>query len=163
MADIFDYDCYGTLPPIKFGKRRSETQQFRTSQPFAGPMYIEQITDESPVTWEVTFDCTNQIQAQQFKAFLRTESGDAGIKIKQGAPFYKCIQTEEGFIQHEVQFIEVPLTPIQTGPFQWQYSGVIYAVELIEENADICNDELIVARLQDASCIDTTMNSLWPE
>lgn len=152
MADINYPD---TLPDFKFGKSRSQVQTYRTSQPFAGPMYIEQITDQSPVTWDVTLDCTNDIQARQFQAFLRL--------VCQGQTFNKCIQTEEGHIEHEVRFIDMPLSPTQKGPHQWQYSGTIIAMKLIQPDADICNEELLVCRLQEASCIDQVMNSVWPE
>ena len=144
-----------TLPDFKLGKTRQQAQTYRTTQPFAGPMFIEAITDESPVTWDVTFDCVGQVQARQFQAFLR--------KVCNGQTFNKCILTEEGHIEHEVRFISMPLSPTQVGPFVWQYSGTIMAVKLIQEDALICNEDLILCHLQDAACIDTSMNSIWPE
>lgn len=140
------------LPDFKMGKSRSQQQTFRTSQPFGGPMYIEQFTDDSPVTWNVTIDCINNIQSQQFAAFLRS--------VKNGETFIKSILTEEGHIDHEVRFIEVPLQPRQVNSFMWQYSGVIYATALIENNAAV-DDELIYTWLQDSSIIDIALNDLW--
>lgn len=152
MADI---NYPSTLPDFKEGKTRQQVQTYRTSQPFAGPMYIEAVTDESPVTWNVTFDCVGQIQARQFQAFLR--------KVCNGQPFNKCILTEEGFVEHEVRFIDMPLQPTQIGNFIWQYSGTILAVKLNQDDALICDDDLLTCHLQDAGCIDSVINSIWPE
>ena len=109
MADI-TYPS-ATLPDFKMGKQRSQVQTYRTSQPFNGPMYIEKITDESPVSWGVTIDCRNQIQSRQFQAFVRA--------VANGQPFNKFILTEEGYIEHEVRFIEMPLQPTQKNQFLW--------------------------------------------
>jgi hypothetical protein len=141
-----------TLPDFKMGKQRSQQQTFRTSQPFNGPMYIEKFTDESPVAWNVTIDCRNQIQARQFQAFLRA--------VANGQPFNKFILTEEGYIEHEVRFIEIPLNPTQKNQFLWSYSAVIYAVALIQPDA-LIDDELIYTWLQDADIIDNALNNLW--
>ena len=141
-----------TLPDFKMGKQRSQQQTYRTSQPFNGPMYIEKFTDESPVAWNVTIDCRNQIQSRQFQAFLRAVAG--------GQPFNKFILTEEGYIEHEVRFIEMPLQPSQRNQFMWSYSGVIYATALIQPDAAV-NNELIYDWLQGASIIDNALNNLW--
>lgn len=150
---VLEYPC--DLPDFKIGKQRQQLQRFRTSQPFAGPLFVEKITNESPATWNVTIIAVGSIQARQFRAFLR--------QVCDGEPFNKCILTEEGFIQHEVRFIELPLAPKQVGTGQaWEYSGVIYAVALIEKDALICNDDLIANSLSKASCLDISLNQLWP-
>ena len=141
-----------TLPDFKMGKSRSRQQTFRTAQPFGGPMYIEKFTDDTPVTWNVTIDCITRIQSQQMRAFIRA--------VSNGEVFTKSILTEEGFVNHEVRFIEVPLQPVQVNSFMFRYSGVIYATALIENNA-VVNDELIYTWLQDASIIDNALNNLW--
>ena len=149
---VINYPC--DLPDFKLGKKRQELQTYRTNQPFAGPLFIEKITDESPVTWNVTITAVGSTKARQFKAFLR--------QVCNGEPFNKCILTEEGFIEHEVRFIEMPLSPVQIGAGRaWEYSGVIYAVALVQNDALICDDGLIANHLPDASCIDTIVNSLW--
>lgn len=150
MADI-QYPA--TLPEFKLGKQRSQQQTYRTSQPSSGPLFIEKITDESPVVWDVTFLCVGQAQAKQFQAFLRV--------VKNGQPFDKAILTEDGPIDHEVRFIEMPLQPTQLSDVIWQYTGTIYAVKLIQPDAELDNDELILAWLQDADIIDNAMNNLW--
>lgn len=151
---VLDYPC--GLPDFKLGKQRQENQRFRTSQPFAGPLFIEKITDESPVVWDVTITAVGSVQARQVKAFIR--------QVCDGEPFNKCILTEEGFIEHEVRFIELPLAPRQIGAGRaWEYSGVIYAVALIQNDSLICNDELISTSLSKASCLDVSLNDLWPE
>ena len=149
MADI---QYPSTLPDFRVGKQRTQQQTYRTSQPFAGPLFIEKITDESPVSWGVTITCTNRIQSRQFQAFLRA--------VANGQPFDKNILTEEGPILHEVRFVEMPLQPTQINDFVWQYTGVIYAVKLIQPD-DIVDDELIYTWLQDASIIDNALNNLW--
>lgn len=141
-----------TLPDFKMGKQRSQEQTFRTSQPFAGSLYTEKVTDDTPVAWNVTIDCRNQAQAIQFKTFLRM--------VKGGQPFNKKILTEEGYIEHEVKFIEMPLNPVQKNQFQWSYSGVIYATKLIEPSEAV-DDELILTWLQDGYIIDNALNNLW--
>lgn len=140
------------LPDFKMGKSRSQQQTFRTSQPFNGPLYIEKFTDDTPVTWNVVIDCLNSIQAQQMRAFIRA--------VSDGQVFTKAILTEEGFIDHEVRFIEMPLEPVQINSFMWRYSGVIYAKALVEGNA-VVDDDLIYEWLQDASIIDNALNNLW--
>lgn len=141
-----------TLPDFKLGKRRSQQQTFRAAQPFDGPMYIEKFTDESPVAWDVTIDCVSQVQARQFQAFLRD--------INNGQPFEKLILTEEGRVNHEVRFIDMPLQPAQKGNFVWSYSGTIYATKLIQNDAEVDNS-LIYTWLQDANIIDNALNNLW--
>ena len=150
---VINYPC--GLPDFKLGKQRQQLQRYRTSQPFAGPLFVEKITDESPVTWNVTITAVGSIQARQFRAFLRL--------VCDGEPFNKCILTEEGFIEHEVRFVELPLAPVQIGTGQaWEYSGVIYAVALIQEDSLVCADDLLANNLQDSACIDVIINSLWP-
>lgn len=147
---MISYPC--TLPDFKTGKSREQVQTFRTTPPFVGPIYIEQITDESPVTWDVEIVCASQVQARQFQAFLR--------KIKGGVPFTKAILTEEGHVEHEVRFIVEPRAPKQISKNVWSYSGTIYARALIQKDAFICDDELILCRLQDAACIDNALNGI---
>lgn len=151
MADI---QYPSTLPNFKLGKKRAQAQTFRTSQPFGGPMFIEQFTDESPVVWDVTIQCVGSIQARQFQAFLRA--------VANGEPFDKEILTEEGAVDHEIRFIEMPLQPTQLSDYVWVYSGAVYAVKLIQPDSDIDNDDLIIDWLQGASIIDTALNELWP-
>lgn len=151
MADI-TYPA--TLPEFKLGKQRSQQQTYRTSQPFNGPLFIEKVTDESPVTWEVTILCVGEIQSRQFQAFLRA--------VNNGQPFNKDILTEEGSIEHEVRFVDMPLQPTQLNDVVWQYTGSIYAVKLIQPD-DVVDDELIYTWLQDASIIDNALNNLWGE
>lgn len=150
---MINYPCI--LPDFRVGKSREQVQVYDTTQPFSGPMYIEQLTDESPVTWDVTIICSNQIQARQFQAFLR--------QIKGGVPFTKEMLTEEGHVEHEVRFIREPLRPQQISENVWSYSGTIYARALIQKDASICDDELILCRLKDASIIDCAVNNFWPE
>jgi hypothetical protein len=150
MATI-DYPA--TLPDFRLGKQRQELQTYRTSQPFAGPLFIEKITDESPVTWDVTITCKSQGQARAFQAFLR--------QIKNGTPFNKDILIEEGFSTHEVRFIEEPLSPRQLSPHVWVYSGVIYAVKLVEIDA-LINDDLIILYAEQSDIIDIAVNNFWP-
>lgn len=149
MADI-QYPA--TLPNFKLGKRRTQQQTYRTSQPFSGPLFIEKITDESPVVWEVSILCVGQVQSEQFQAFLRA--------VNNGQPFDKNILTEEGSIEHEIRFVDMPLQPTQINDTTWEYSGTIYAVKLIQPN-DVVDNELIYTWLQDANIIDNAMNNLW--
>lgn len=152
MADI---DYPDTIPNFKLGKRRSQVQTYRTSQPFAGPLFIEKITDESPVTWDVSIACRTRGEARAFQAFLRT--------IKGGRPFNKDILIEDGnAVPHEVRFIEEPLTPNQVSDNVWIYSGVIYAVALIQPDA-LINDDLIILHVGEADFIDIAVNNFWPE
>lgn len=141
-----------SLPDFKMGKQRTQEQTFRTTQPFNGSLYIEKFTDDTPVTWAVTIECRSQAQSLQFQTFLRM--------VRSGQTFTKKILTEEGFIDHEVRFIEVPLRPQQINSFMWSYSGLIYAAKLIEPSEAV-DSELILEWLQDASIIDNAMNNLW--
>jgi len=151
MATI-DYPV--NLPDFKLGKRREQVQTYRTSQPFNGPLFIEKITDESPVTWNVTILCKTSTQARIFQAFLR--------QIKDGQTFNKNILTEEGFITHEVRFIEAPLIPEQRGINTWMYTGTIQALKLNQPDA-LIDDDLIILYLEQGDIIDTAVNVLWPE
>jgi len=151
MADI---NYPSNLPDFKLGKTRSEVQKFGTSQPFAGSLYVEQITDDSPVTWGVEIICKNRLEARSVRAFIRM--------VSNGQPFNKDIWTEEGFISHEVRFIEMPLTPQQITNNVWSYSGLIYATKLLSNDEDIDNDELLADWLTSANIIDIAMNQSWP-
>lgn len=143
-----------TLPDFKLGKVRQQPQMYRTTQPFSGPLFIQKVTDEMPVMWGVTITCKSQIQSRQFAAFIRS--------VENGELFNKDILTEEGHLDHEVRFIELPLKPIQLSSFLWEYSGVIYARKLTSID-ELVNDLLIANWLQDADIIDNAMNNLWPE
>jgi hypothetical protein len=151
MATI---DYPPSLPDFRLGKQRQELQTYRTSQPFNGPLFIEKITDESPVTWDVTITCKSQGQARGFQAFLR--------QVKNGTPFNKDILIEEGFSTHEVRFIEEPLSPRQSSPHVWIYSGVIYAVKLVS-NDELVDDNLIILYAGQSDIIDIAVNNFWPE
>jgi len=151
MATI-DYPA--TLPDFRLGKQRQEVQTYRTSQPFNGPLFIEKITDESPVVWDVTITCKTQAQARVFQAFLRL--------VKNGTPFNKDILIEEGFSTHEVRFIEEPLSPRQLSPHVWVYTGVIYATKLIQPDA-LVDDNLIILYAGQSGIIDTAVNVFWPK
>lgn len=153
MATI---DYPDTLPDFKLGKQRQQAQTYRTSQPFAGPLFIEQITDESPVTWDVSIACRTRGEARAFQAFLR--------KIKGGLEaFNKDILVEDGNnVTHEVRFIEAPLRPQQVSDNIWIYSGVIYAVALIQPDA-LINDDLIILYAGQSDFIDIAINNFWPE
>jgi hypothetical protein len=142
-----------SLPDFRLGKQRQEVQTYRTSQPFNGPLFIEKITDESPVVWDVTITCSSQGQARGFQAFLR--------QVKNGTPFNKDILIEEGFSTHEVRFIEEPLSPRQLSPHVWVYTGVIYAVKLVSNDA-LVDDNLIILYAGQSDIIDTAVNIFWP-
>ena len=120
MADI---KYPSTLPNFKLGKQRDQTQVFNVQQPFGGSSFVEQTHDESPVIWDVTFLCVGSIQARQFQAFLRA--------VNNGVAFDKDIITEDGSITHEVRFVKMPLEPTQLSDYVWEYSGSIYADELL--------------------------------
>ena len=143
-----------TIPDFKLGKRRSQVQTYRTSQPFAGKLFIEKITDESPVLWDVSIACRTRGEARAFQAFLRT--------IKGGQVFNKDILVEDGnAVTHEVRFIEEPLTPNQVSDNVWIYSGVIYATALIQPDA-LIDDNLIILYAGQADFIDIAVNNFWP-
>lgn len=151
MATI-DYPA--NLPDFRLGKRREQVQTYRTSQPFNGPLFVEKITDESPVVWDIAVICKSSVQARIFQAFLR--------QIKDGQPFNKNILTEEGFIAHEVRFIEMPLVPEQRGVNVWVYSGTIQALKLNQPDS-LIDDNLIIMYLEQGDIIDTAVNLFWPE
>ena len=140
------------LPDFRISKKRTQQQTFITSEPFSGPMFIEQRTDESPVSWDVTITCTSQTQSRVFQAFLR--------KVKGGLIFTKAILTEEGHVDHEVRFIVEPLRPNQLSSFHFEYSGTIYARALVQNDA-IIDDDLIIEWLDDASLLDIIVNETW--
>ncbi|PHR55968.1 MAG: hypothetical protein COA43_14720 [Robiginitomaculum sp.] len=141
-----------TLPDFRTGKARQQQQTFRATQPFSGPLYIQKVTDETPVIWDITVTCRSQIQSRQFQAFIRS--------VENGELFNKDILTEEGHLEHEVRFIELPLQPQQLSSFLWEYSGVIYARKL-QSIDELVDDGLIANWLQDASIIDNALNNLW--
>lgn len=150
MADI---TYPSSLPDFRLSKARTEQQGYRTTQPFAGPLFIEAVTDESPVTWQVKVTCRNQLESRSFKAFVRS--------VKNGEAFNKDILTEEGHITHEVRFIDLPLTPRQIDTEKFEYTGVIYATALISNDENIDNDQLIYDWLVDSNIIDNAVNNLW--
>jgi hypothetical protein len=150
MAVTLNYPS--NLPNFKLGKQRQQKQTFRTSQPFNGPLFIEKITDESPVIWEVSVVCPTPGLARVFQAFLRQTAN--------GEPFNKDIWTEEGFVPHEVRFIEMPLRPEQSGTSVWTYRGTIYATALTQNDA-LVNDDLIILYAEQSDIIDIAVNTFW--
>lgn len=150
MADI-DYPA--SLPDFRITKQRSEQQTYRTTSPFSGPLFIEPITDESPVTWDITVTCTSKGQSRIFKQFLKQ-------KVPNGELFNKDILVESGHVAHEVRFISMPLEPRQLSPFLFEYSGTIMARALINPDDDFPFD-LIEKWIEDASLIDVIVNDTW--
>lgn len=145
---MIKYPC--TLPEFRMGKQRSEQQTFRTTQVFDGQLFVEKVTDQSPVVWNVTITCPDRITSRQFKSFVNS--------VCSGEPFQKCILTEEGFIDHEVRFQQLPLSPTQLSETVFEYTGSIYAVALISNDAKVCSDDLIANFLPQAACLDFMLN-----
>lgn len=144
-----------TLPEFRQGKSRSQFQTYRTTQPFSGPLYTEEISDESPVLWEVAITCVGSIQARIFQQFVR--------QTNNGVAFNKRILTENGFVEHEVKWVDMPLSPTQIGTSIFEYKGTILARALINPDNDINNPQLIIDWLDGASTIDIAVNQSWPE
>ena len=142
------------LPDFDQGKTRNEAQKYRTTDPFAGPLFSQKVTDQSPVTWDITITCVG-VQARIMKIWLSL--------VDVGQEFKKMILTETGHVEHVVSFAVMPLSPTQVGTNVWKYSGTIYAPKLINPDEDIDNPELIISWLSEAHLIDTTMNETWPE
>ncbi len=146
------WDSYN-LPEFRIGKNRTQPSPYITSQPLVGPLYVEQITDDIPVQWDVTITC-DRVQASQFQAFLQV--------VDYSGAFQKSILTEFGFVEHEVRIVSGIPSPVQVSHGVWEYSFTIYALQLEQPDAVTCNPDLWLMYGSDASLIDLTANEFWP-
>lgn len=141
---------------IQSGKKREVAKTFINSEPLAGKMYTQRLTDEAPVIWDFDLVFT-QFDAKLFDAwFLVTaDSGNEAVNMP--------IKTEQGLVVHEVRFIDIP-QPREVAD-TWRYSCSVQASEIVRpEDTDVLAglaasgyDE------QDLYLLDVVVNEVWAE
>ncbi len=82
------------LPDFDQGKTRNEAQKYRTTQPFAGPLFSQKVTDQSPVTWDITITCVG-VQA---RIMMFWRSGVDG-----GQESYPMRRSADRFVEYVVR------------------------------------------------------------
>jgi hypothetical protein len=107
MADLdFPLQLRGEL---RASKRVSQVPSFRASDPSAGPFYVEPLTDDTPVTYDVEFKYTAG-EAISFEAWVNSPMYcDKGRN-----PFNMPIELPGGVFVQEAQFLPdgVPSRPV---------------------------------------------------
>lgn len=111
------------LPDFTLGKQRTEKQAFVVANPLQGSPYLEQVTQDIPVFWDVEIICKSQVQARDFVMFLKS--------VKGGKPFVKNILTEYGHVAHEISWVVEPRVSQNVSNGIWKYSGKAYAARLL--------------------------------
>ena len=140
---------------IQSSKKREVAKTFINSEPLAGKMYTQRLTDEAPVIWD--FDLVfMQFQAKLFDAWFKVvaDSGNESVNMP--------IKTEQGIVTHEVRFIDIP-QPREVGD-TWRYSCSVQAAKV--ERPDNLDDLINIINLgyneQNLYDIDGAVNMFWP-
>ena len=141
---------------IQSSKKREVAKTFINSEPLAGKMYTQRLTDEAPVIWD--FDLVfMQFQAKLFDAWFKVvaDSGNESVNMP--------IKTEQGIVVHEVRFIDIPQAR-EVGE-TWRYSCSVQAAKI--ERPDNLNDLINIINLgyveQNLYDIDSAINMFWPQ
>ena len=141
---------------IQQGKKREVAKTFINSEPLAGKMYTQRLTDEAPVIWD--FDLVfMQFQAKLFDAWFKVvaDSGNESVNMP--------IKTEQGLVVHEVRFIDIPQAREVANT--WRYSCSVQAAKI--ERPDNLDDLINIINLgyneQNLYDIDGAVNAFWPE
>lgn len=159
MAQL-NYDDYPNLPEFKVDSKRARPAGYNQSELFSGPLFIEQVSDDVPVYWDVSIVCDKQYRAYAFQGWLLSESN--GVKIINSGVFTKSIMTEFGPIDHDVRIIGGVPSPTKLSPVLWQYNFRIYAAKLIQPDWAINNPDLPLIYGGQESIIDIAINQEWP-
>ena len=143
-------------PAIQQGKKREVAKTFINSEPLAGKMYTQRLTDEAPVIWD--FDLIfNAYDAKFFDAWFKVtaDSGNEAVNMP--------IKTEQGLVLHEVRFIDIP-QPRETAE-TWRYSCSVQAAAIVRPEDPELLAGIIEFGLSEADLmkIDQTINIEWPE
>lgn len=144
---------------IQQGKVRNVAPQFISSQPLAGTPYFQQLTDESPVTWDFRL-IFNTFDAMAFDAWFVST-------VNNGNDYFDMpIRTEQGLVDHNVKFLPdgIPNRVTETG-------GVItYSCSVIARKINRPIDPLFILGIRDAgytsedlSLLDIAINRDWQE
>tara|TARA_R110002096_G_C14661646_1_gene728186 strand:+ start:13927 stop:14391 length:465 start_codon:yes stop_codon:yes gene_type:complete len=141
---------------IQQGKKREVAKTFINSEPLAGKMYTQRLTDEAPVIWD--FDLIfSQFQAKLFDAwfFVAADSGNEAVNMP--------IKTEQGIVIHEVRFIDIP-QPRETASV-WRYSCSVQAAAIVrpENMQELADIVALGYNEQNFWDIDGAINTYWPE
>lgn len=153
MATI-DYPSY-LRGAIQQGKRRNLAQTYITNEPQVGSRYRQVLTNEAPVTWsfDLIFD---EMDAAAFDAWFKS-SVNSGVDL-----FNMPIRTEQGLVDHEVQFLEIPNNPVEIGR-NWRYSCVVQAREIVRPaDPQFILDARDAYSPYDLSLLDIVINKDWP-
>lgn len=141
---------------IQQGKKREVAKTFINSEPLAGKMYTQRLTDEAPVIWD--FDLVfRQFEAKLFDAWFKVTADEGNESVNMP------IKTEQGLVVHEVRFIDIPQAR-EVGE-TWRYSCSVQAAEIVRpEDINILADLAIAGYTElDISLIDQAVNEGWPE
>lgn len=125
MADI-DYPA--DLRAFLIGRGKKQTAKIRTTQPLSGPAYIEKLSTDAPVIYEVSFKfglgCFNE--ALLFRAWVEYKGIDRGV------PFNIPLNHEgfnEGNQTQEVQVLPSSgydiLSNVHQGQGIYEYKAIL--------------------------------------
>lgn len=141
---------------IQQGKKREVAKTFINSEPLAGKMYTQRLTDEAPVIWD--FDLIfPRFQAKLFDAWFKVTADEGNESVNMP------IKTEQGLVVHEVRFIDIPQAR-EVGE-TWRYSCSVQAAEIVRpEDINILADLAASGYGEkDLWNIDQAVNEGWPE
>lgn len=156
MADLERYPSYLRYA-IQQGKVRNVATQFISSQPLAGTPYFQQLTDESPVTWDFRL-IFNEFDAQSFDAWFVVSTNNGNDY------FTMPIRTEQGLVDHDVHFLPdgIPNRVSEDGD-TFTYSCSVIARKI---NRPVDPQVIIDARnagygFDEISLLDVVINQDW--
>jgi len=145
------------LDTVQANKSRTQPATFTITQPRSGPGYVQYLSTDTPVIWDVNF-IFDRFDAQSFYAwYLHSSYLNRGRN-----EFTMQIRTEFGLVEHTCQFLPDSLLDHgQTGEVH-KYSAQIRSrgIEIpqeIEDHLDLVASEY----WRYSSLFDITMNKLW--
>lgn len=144
---------------LRSGKSRQMTPTYRLSEPRSGPAYVQALSEDAPVFWDVTFRFQRNERMIFIDWFRR--------KINRGrSPFMLTIGTEYGPVEHQMQFMPDSLLPVsEDGGQTYTYTATIFSRRLeVPEWADLLGDyaDILPAFVTGADIFDIAMNREWP-
>lgn len=145
---------------LRMGKSRQMTPTYRISEPRSGPGYVQALSEDAPVFWDVTFRFQRNDRLIFIDWFRR--------KINRGkSPFLLTIGTEYGPVEHQFQLVPDSLLSVsEDGGNTYTYQATMFARKLEPVWADDIGEFIDIApewvTQPGIDIFDIAMNQEWP-
>ena len=155
---IVDYPSQVPKPLISIS--RTQAQTFQLVQPLRGPGYVKRLSNDAPVTYDLTWRMTRD-QAAQFQTWFYSMSA-SGLAMGRNQ-FQLEIDTEFGKLLHTLQLTPDTFSQTQEAHnvFSYQATAIARKVPIPQwwfDHEDLVNSEFFAQR----SLFDLVVNEQIP-